>query len=279
MKWLRAITVSDDAFQGVQISEQYRYKTSASDPGTPIREKRVNSVMTPPGIPDLISRFRFLAPGSYTITGKAWSGMGSITSVEFSSDNGQTFRPTTIRRPFSDANAWVAWSAPWAPTAGQYTLRCRATDSAGNTQPLLANTIFNYQGNAINAADSIPVTVQSGIGTGLAEFRPIGAQCFRGRLCHKMSTMMTLTRLHNCSSFHKAAFDSLLTDKTQPLRLRFLCFNSFSGSSRMLWTVCSQSITALLRRDPLHRSRQSADVSNLPQATTVHPEDYDSSQP
>lgn len=54
VKWLRAITVSDDAFQGVQVSEQYRYKTSASDPGTPVREKRVNSVMTPPGIPDLI---------------------------------------------------------------------------------------------------------------------------------------------------------------------------------------------------------------------------------
>jgi DMSO/TMAO reductase YedYZ molybdopterin-dependent catalytic subunit len=121
VKWLRAITVSDDVFQGVQVSEQYRYKTSASDPGTPVREKRVNSVITPPGIPDLISRFRFLAPGSYTITGKAWSGMGTVTSVEFSSDNGQTFQPATIRRPFSDANAWVAWSAPWAPTAGQYT--------------------------------------------------------------------------------------------------------------------------------------------------------------
>jgi hypothetical protein len=47
------------------------------------------------------------------------------------------------------------------------------------------------------------------------EFRPTGAQCFRGRLCHKMSTMTTLTRLHNCSSVHKAAFDSLLKEKTQ----------------------------------------------------------------
>jgi hypothetical protein len=71
VKWLRAITVLNEPFEGLEQGREYRYKQSEADPGVPVREKRVNSLMQPPGIPDLLSRARFLAPGTFTLQGMA----------------------------------------------------------------------------------------------------------------------------------------------------------------------------------------------------------------
>ncbi len=114
VKWLRAITVIDEPFQGMEQFYEYRYKATPADPGLPVREKHVNSVMKPPGIPDLISRWRFIAPGTYTVTGKAWTGTGHITEVDFSFDDGVTWQPTQLHYPFPDSPyAWVTWSTQW----------------------------------------------------------------------------------------------------------------------------------------------------------------------
>ena len=164
VKWLRAITVLDEPFLGVEQLYEYRYKATAADPGIPVREKRVNSIMKPPGIADLQSRYHLISPGTYTVTGKAWSGFGRIILVEFSFDDGLTWQPAQIQQVSSDPFAWVSWFAQWTAVDGTYFLRCRATDSAGNVQPLEGNEFWNWLGMGVNATDRVPMIVEDGVG-------------------------------------------------------------------------------------------------------------------
>jgi sulfane dehydrogenase subunit SoxC len=168
VKWLRAITVLNTPFQGVQQLQVYRYQDTPDDPGLPVREKRVNSVIMPPGIPDFLSRWRFVAPGQHLLQGMAWSGAGPVSKVEASVDGGASWFPTELSPVSNDPFAWVQWRAEWsAVSEGSYTLACRATDATGATQPLDPNETWNYQGNGINAIKRIPVVVQRGIGTSM----------------------------------------------------------------------------------------------------------------
>jgi len=48
VKWLRAITVLNEPFKGIEQAKVYRYQKSATDPGVPVSVKRVHSVMKPP---------------------------------------------------------------------------------------------------------------------------------------------------------------------------------------------------------------------------------------
>ena len=47
--------------------------------------------MAPPGIPEFLSRIRHLHPGRTPVEGRAWSGEGAISRVEFSADGGRTW--------------------------------------------------------------------------------------------------------------------------------------------------------------------------------------------
>lgn len=158
VKWLKSITVIDHTFQGVQQRLVYRFQTSSSDTGRPVRRKAVRAAMKPPGIPDLISRHRFLVRGRHVLQGMAWSGNGSITKVEVSTNDRRTWRTATLEPPVSPY-AWTPWRIAWdAARAGEYILSCRATDSAGNCQP--NNPVWNVQGMAQNGAERVPVRVR-----------------------------------------------------------------------------------------------------------------------
>ena len=165
VKWLRAITVLNEPFQGVEQAQVYRYQQQKGEPGEPVRHKRVNSGMMPPGIPDLITRQRFLPPGRHTLQGAAWSGMGRVTRLEVSTDDGARWRDAELVPFTSDPFAWVQWRAAWDDAAlGDHILVCRAHDDAGNVQPLEPNAAWNRQGMGGNAVLRIPVTVQEGVG-------------------------------------------------------------------------------------------------------------------
>ena len=135
------------------------------EPGEPVTLKRVMSVIAPPGVPDTISRHRFVAPGRHTIQGTAWSGSGRITRVELSADAGTTWRDAELVKVFDDPYAWTQWRADWdAGTEGEHVLASRATDSAGNVQPLDPQARWNRQGMGVNGVQRVAVTVQPGIG-------------------------------------------------------------------------------------------------------------------
>ncbi len=158
VKWLKAITVLNEPFQGVQQKKVYRITQSADDPGQPVTRKAVRSLMQPPGIPDLLTRHRFLAPGRHVLHGAAWSGYGSITRVEVSMDGGQRWHDAQ-RDAAVSPYAWTPWNYVWEDARpGDYTLSTRATDAAGNMQPL--NQVWNYQGMANNGVQRLAVTVR-----------------------------------------------------------------------------------------------------------------------
>jgi sulfane dehydrogenase subunit SoxC len=156
VKWLRAITVIDHPFQGVQQKLVYRLSFTSSDAGRPIQKKFVRAAMKPPGIPDLISRKRFVDAGAVELRGMAWSGFGPIAKVEVSTDDLKTFRPAALERPVSP-HAWTPWRFSWNASPGEHILAARATDETGNTQPL--NPLWNVQGMAQNGVERIAVHV------------------------------------------------------------------------------------------------------------------------
>jgi DMSO/TMAO reductase YedYZ molybdopterin-dependent catalytic subunit len=158
VKYLKSITVIDHTFQGEEQKQVYRDTFSSSDSGRPVQKKRVRSAMMPPGVPDAISRHRFVPPGTTVLQGKAWSGHGRIVRVEVSTDDRRTWQPATLAAPVSE-HAWTPWQFTWdVRRRGAYILSSRATDEAGNIQPLRA--AWNLQGMEQNGVERIGVTVE-----------------------------------------------------------------------------------------------------------------------
>src|SRR5215212_7278957 len=152
VKWLKAITVIDHPFQGVQQNQVYRMTFSASDQGRPIQKKLVRSSIKPPGEPELLSRHRFVRAGKVTIRGMAWTGTGTITRVQVSTDNLRTFRDAVLGPPV-DRFAWRPFSFEWNATNGEHVIGSRATDSEGHVQPL--RPLWNIQGMQQQAVERV----------------------------------------------------------------------------------------------------------------------------
>ncbi|MBA2964222.1 MULTISPECIES: sulfite oxidase [Ramlibacter] len=165
VKWLRAITVLNQPFRGVQQSKVYRYQQVKGEAGEPVTFKRVHSLITPPGVPDLITRHRFLAPGPVTLQGVAWSGAGRITRVEVSTDDTATWREARLVPVSGDRFAWTQWQIDWSASAGEHILACRATDEAGDVQLVNPENRWNRQGMGVNGVQRVHVRVLEGIGS------------------------------------------------------------------------------------------------------------------
>ena len=157
VKWLKSVTAVTEPFDGVQQTSKYLYKSSADDPGIPITRKKPHALMVPPGIPDFLSRRRHVRPGPVTVEGRAWSGF-AVERVEFSADGGLTWDDAGLDEPLGPY-AWVRWSYEWDARAGEYELCVRATDVAGETQPLLTEAVWNFGGYGINVVQRVQVSV------------------------------------------------------------------------------------------------------------------------
>jgi DMSO/TMAO reductase YedYZ molybdopterin-dependent catalytic subunit len=156
VKWLDAITVTDEPFLGWQQDEAYRLRPSEDDRGEPVTRMLPRALLAPPGIPDFATRDRFVDAGPCTLSGRAWSGRGPIVRVEVSTDGGSAWQDATLEAPVSDY-AWCGWSAAWDAEPGEHVLCCRATDAEGNTQP--AEAEWNLEGYCNNAIQRVTVHV------------------------------------------------------------------------------------------------------------------------
>jgi sulfane dehydrogenase subunit SoxC len=157
VKWLRSITVVREPFGGWQQAVAYHLRSSEEETGTPVTRMLPRALMVPPGIPEFLSRRRFLEPGRCLLEGRAWSGHGAVERVDVSTDGGATWADAELEPPVS-AWAWRGWSHPWDADPGEHVLLCRATDAAGNTQPLQAQ--WNLDGFCNNAVQRVEVVVR-----------------------------------------------------------------------------------------------------------------------
>ena len=156
VKWLAGITVLEQPFEGYQNAVAYRMYEADGDPGDLVTRMLPRSLTVPPGVPDFMTRDRHLEPGPVALTGRAWSGYGAIERVEVSTDGGASFADARLDESLGEA-AWRGWRFDWEAQPGEHVLCSRATDAAGNVQPLEAP--WNLKGYANNAVERVPVLV------------------------------------------------------------------------------------------------------------------------
>ncbi len=158
VKWLSAITVVDEPFRGWQQDVAYHIRSSEEEQGQPVTRMLPRSLMIPPGIPDFLTRVRHLEAGPCELAGRAWSGWAPIERVEVSADGGQSWDEARLAEAPSEF-AWHGWAYRWDAEPGEHELSCRATDGAGNTQPLAAE--WNYDGFCNNAVQRVRAVVSA----------------------------------------------------------------------------------------------------------------------
>ncbi len=150
VKWLTEIELIDRPFAGHYQADTYWYEWERD--GRVVREpvtlQRVRALITEPA-PDQEARC-----GELAIRGAAWSGAAPIARVEVSVDGGtwQEARLVSERQRHN----WQWWELiTRVPEPGVVTLRARATDLAGRTQPERAE--WNRLGYGNNAIQQVSV--------------------------------------------------------------------------------------------------------------------------
>ena len=159
VKWLSVIEAVDGPFDGYQQVQGYRMRQAADEEGAPVSRMAPRALMVPPGIPDFMTRRRFVPRRSCVLTGRAWSGHAPVVRVEVSTDGGESWGDAVLGAQL-DRFAWCSWSYHWTPQRdGDHVLCVRAHDATGETQPLDAG--WNLGGYMNNAVQRVPVTVRA----------------------------------------------------------------------------------------------------------------------
>lgn len=156
VKWLREITVIAEPFDGFQM-DAYRVRQHADDQGVPVTRIQPRALMIPPGFPDFFERTRTVEAGAVRLEGKAWSGWAPIAHVEVSTDGAETWAAARLGAQIG-SHAWTRWSFDWDAAPGEHELLARATDEAGNVQPV--DPPWNHHGLANNSVQRVSVTAR-----------------------------------------------------------------------------------------------------------------------
>jgi DMSO/TMAO reductase YedYZ molybdopterin-dependent catalytic subunit len=152
VKWLTEIEAVDAPLEAHFQTDSYFYEWERD--GQVVREpvslQRVRALITEPSADDEVAR------GDLAIRGVAWSGPAPIARVEVSvgGDPWQEARLVGDRHRHS----WQWWELiTRLERPGATTLRARATDLAGRTQPELPE--WNHLGYGNNALQEVPIRV------------------------------------------------------------------------------------------------------------------------
>jgi DMSO/TMAO reductase YedYZ molybdopterin-dependent catalytic subunit len=150
IKWLGRIEVSDTPLTSPWNTQFYRF----FGPDYPAEGELLGRQNTKSAF-ELAWQGTLAAGRTHHLHGRSWSGTGGIRTVEVSTDGGVSWLRAI---PRGQDGGWLRWSSPWRPTGpGSYTLRARATDRTGATQPDVAP--FNTQGYLFGGVVNHPVTV------------------------------------------------------------------------------------------------------------------------
>jgi DMSO/TMAO reductase YedYZ molybdopterin-dependent catalytic subunit len=146
VKWIARIELLEQPFDGHFQKDRYIYRDDpfAAD-GTPVTRARVRSLIVEPAAGATLA-----AGSSATVRGIAVSGTAPIATVEVRIDGG----PWQQASLEPQASPWLHayWSLGWTPgTAGGHVIEARATDAAGNRQPIeVVNNALGYGNNSVH---------------------------------------------------------------------------------------------------------------------------------
>jgi hypothetical protein len=158
VKWLQHIEVLDHEFEGFWMKSAYRHPTHPIPPGTavdpsemiPVTALNVKSVIAVP--------VGWAKPGPVRVQGTAWSNTSPVSKVDVSTDGGQTWKRAKLTGQ-QTKYGWRIWRHDWKAAEGKYTLISRATNVAGQTQPL--DQPWNPNGYLWNTAQPVAVTISA----------------------------------------------------------------------------------------------------------------------
>ena len=150
VKWLKRIDVLTEPYSGEFQTGHYMYEWP-DRPHEAVTLMRVRARITDPAPGSAVGR------GTHAVRGKAWSGTGPVTSVDVSLTGEGDWHPARLEPPQGPYH-WQDWSFDWAADdIGRHTLRARATDAAGHTQPEVPP--WNRLGYGNNAVEVIYIDV------------------------------------------------------------------------------------------------------------------------
>jgi sulfite oxidase len=158
-KWLQHIEVLDHEFDGFWMKTAYRHPKSPVAPGTAVDPKDMVPV-TDLNVKSVIARpSDWTMPGMVTVQGVAWSNAAPVTRVEVSVDAGKSWEPAVLGGK-ATKYGFRQWTWTWRAEEGQHALISRATNAAGQTQPLQEE--WNPNGYLWNVAQPRPIVVAKG---------------------------------------------------------------------------------------------------------------------
>lgn len=151
VKWLTEIEVIDHEFEAFYQTDRYWYEWQREGRWVrePVTQMHVRSLITDPAEGAELPR------GRLAVRGVAWSGAAPVARVEVSAGDGAWQEARLVGA--NDRYGAVPWEANLPVGAGPLTLRARATDGAGNTQPEHAE--WNRLGYGNNSIHQVPIRV------------------------------------------------------------------------------------------------------------------------
>ena len=132
VKWVTEIRVVETPFFGYWQSRDYfRWERGLGEPTlVPLSHMQVKSQIAQP-----VNGAVVRAGEPTRIFGAAWSGDTPLAEVDVCTGDGAGWRPATLLQP-ETRYGWRFWEYTWTPPEpGPFTLRCRAKDAAGQSQP------------------------------------------------------------------------------------------------------------------------------------------------
>jgi sulfite oxidase len=155
MKWLLRIVVAVDEAPGFYQQTAYQIAKSPAPPGADLKPSDLVPVTTM-SVNTLIAwprRGWRLRRGRIEVRGVAWTGDGFVEKVEVDIGNAGAWQTAQLLgEPRS--GTWRQWRLDWtADRPGRYSIRARATDSQGQTQPI--KTPWNRSGYLWNGIDEV----------------------------------------------------------------------------------------------------------------------------
>lgn len=162
-KWLRKIVIRNKVHDGAKMmGKSYRIPCEPVEPGAKVKDEDmciiesmpVKSLITYPKSGAILTKQNKLK-----VKGKAWAGDHYVTKMELSINFGKTWMEATLEKPIN-RTAWQEWETKLSfPQNGYYEVWAKATDSEGNSQPMLVPG-WNPKGYLNNAAHRIAIKVE-----------------------------------------------------------------------------------------------------------------------
>ena len=159
-KWLRKIVVRNQVHDGPKMTgTSYRVPCKSVAPGTVVPDEEMCIIESMP-VKSLVtypkSGIEHDVASKLAVRGHAWAGDREVVEVHVSIDFGATWTRATLEKPVNRF-AWQHWEASVEfPETGYYEVWARATDDAGQGQPMVLPG-WNPKGYLNNACHRIAV--------------------------------------------------------------------------------------------------------------------------